>query len=643
MSLCWNYNVIDRIRRFSLLSLLTLIVSAPVCAESLLWDVSTDPTAVGYMVYTGQSSGNYTMKIDVGSVNSYVLNGLVEGATYYYAVTAYNSLRMESGFSNEVSFVVPAVPPVASFSASATSGQAPFAMNFINSSTGTITSYAWTFGDGTTSTAQSPSHVYSTTGSYTVSLKVTGPGGSNTQTRNNYIAVTAAADATPPTAPTNVVAAATGSSSINLTWTASTDNIGVTGYRVERCQGAGCTTFAQVATPAGTSFSDSGLAPGTYYRYRVRATDAAGNLSGYSATAAATTNVAADTTAPTVPANVVAAATGSSSINLTWTASTDNIGVTGYRVERCQGAGCTTFAQVATPAGTSFSDSGLAPGTYYRYRVRAADAAGNLSGYSATAAATTNVAADTTAPTVPANVVAAATGSSSINLTWTASTDNIGVTGYRVERCQGAGCTTFAQVATPAGTSFSDSGLASGTYYRYRVRAADAAGNLSGYSATAAATTSTGSGSTIGETTIMPTVGLHGNGMIYAQSATLSTAGTVLSMSLYVDSPTPAASAILGIYDATGASGGPGKRLAVTPSFKLVHGWNTANVIAQAALPAGTYWLLVDNSDNPSFSNRTGTGGTSRFAGGYFSLPSTAPAMPNTVAGHWSVYATFGP
>jgi len=70
-------------------------------------------------------------------------------------------------------------------------GVAPLALNFLNASTGTITSYAWTFGDGTTSTAANPSKVYSAAGTYTVSLTVTGPGGSNTQTRTNYITVTA--------------------------------------------------------------------------------------------------------------------------------------------------------------------------------------------------------------------------------------------------------------------------------------------------------------------------------------------------------------------------------------------------------------------------------------------------------------------
>src|SRR5581483_4884057 len=184
-----------------------------------------------------------------------------------------------------------------------------------------------------------------------------------------------------------------------------------------------------------------GLAAGTSYSYRVRAADAAGNLSAYSATASATTAPAGDTTPPTAPGSLTAAAAGSSQINLAWAASTDDVGVTGYRVERCQGAGCTSFAQIATPAGTSYGDTGLAAGTSYSYRVRAADAAGNLSAYSATASATTAPAGDTTPPTAPGSLTAAAAGSSQINLAWAASTDDVGVTGYRVERCQGAGCT----------------------------------------------------------------------------------------------------------------------------------------------------------------------------------------------------------
>ncbi len=72
------------------------------------------------------------------------------------------------------------------------------------------------------------------------------------------------------------------STQINLSWTASTDNVGVTGYQIERCQGAGCSNFALVTTVTTTSYNNTGLTASTSYSYRVRASDAAGNLSGYS-------------------------------------------------------------------------------------------------------------------------------------------------------------------------------------------------------------------------------------------------------------------------------------------------------------------------------------------------------------------------
>jgi chitodextrinase len=72
-------------------------------------------------------------------------------------------------------------------------------------------------------------------------------------------------------------------------WTAATDNVGVTGYLIERCPGVACTVFAQIATVTGTTYNDTGLAPNTSYSYRVRATDAAGNLSPYSNVASVTT------------------------------------------------------------------------------------------------------------------------------------------------------------------------------------------------------------------------------------------------------------------------------------------------------------------------------------------------------------------
>ncbi|GGG54014.1 hypothetical protein GCM10010918_03530 [Paenibacillus radicis (ex Gao et al. 2016)] len=95
-----------------------------------------------------------------------------------------------------------------------------------------------------------------------------------------------------------------------------------------------------------------------------------------------------DTQAPTAPSNLTATAVSGSQINLSWTASTDNVGVTGYRVFR----GST---QVGTPSGTTYSDTGLTASTAYSYTVKAIDAAGNLSPNSNTATATTTSAPST--------------------------------------------------------------------------------------------------------------------------------------------------------------------------------------------------------------------------------------------------------
>ncbi len=171
-----------------------------------------------------------------------------------------------------------------------------------------------------------------------------------------------------------------------------------------------------------------------------------------------------DTTAPSVPGNVTAQAQSASSITVSWAASTDNVGVTGYEVYR----GSTL---VGSPVGTSFTDLNLTANTAYTYTVRAVDAAGNRSAASPPATATT-AAPDTTAPSVPQNVSAASTSAGTALVSWTASTDNVGITGYEIYR-------NGTLVGTTASVSYTDSGLAGGTSYSYTVKAFDAAGNRS--------------------------------------------------------------------------------------------------------------------------------------------------------------------
>jgi len=287
------------------------------------------------------------------------------------------------------------------------------------------------------------------------------------------------------TAPSNLAGTAPGPAQINLSWTASTETGGtISQYLIERCAGVSCdntpSNFAQVGTSpaATTSFSDSGLLGSTSYSYRVRATDAGSNFSAYSTVATATT--AAPTL--TAPSNLTTSVISNAQINLSWTASTESGGtISNYVIERCQGSGCSSFAQVATSATTTFNDTGLLAGTTYSYRVRATDAASNFSPYSTTATAATPAAT----PTAPSSLTATAAGPVQINLTWTASTETGGtISQYLIERCAGSGCSNFAQVGTSpaATTSFSDTGLLGSTSYSYRVRAMDAVSTTGPYS-----------------------------------------------------------------------------------------------------------------------------------------------------------------
>ena len=169
-----------------------LVVATAVAADgsvTLAWDPVVHPLLSGYAVYVGSASGHYDVRHELGDVTSYQLMGLEEGRRYHFAVTAYAVLHGESEFSNDVGTTIPYRAPVVDFSASATTGAAPLALNFVATVQGTATSYLWSFGDGSTSTAPNPVHVYEAPGVYSVSLAVTGPGGTASSTRIGYVAV----------------------------------------------------------------------------------------------------------------------------------------------------------------------------------------------------------------------------------------------------------------------------------------------------------------------------------------------------------------------------------------------------------------------------------------------------------------------
>ena len=193
----------------------------------------------------------------------------------------------------------------------------------------------------------------------------------------------------PPTAPTGLTATASSPTQVGLSWSAATDNVGVAQYRIERCQGAGCSVFSEIATATGTTYYRLGalalhglLVPGAGPGRRPQP-------------GAVLDHGLGDHTRPgRHPApdrahrsdrDRVEPDPGRSVLER----ATDNVGVVQYRIERCQGAGCFVFTEIATVTGTTYSDTGRSPSTAYSYRVRAQDAALNLGPYSTTASATT--------------------------------------------------------------------------------------------------------------------------------------------------------------------------------------------------------------------------------------------------------------
>lgn len=297
--------------------------------------------------------------------------------------------------------------------------------------------------------------------------------GDNWQYPRNFgdLVLVTTGDSQAPTAPTNLAASNITQSSLTLNWTASTDNVGVTGYDVFR---NGTKINSSLVTA--TSFNVTGLSASTSYSFFVQARDAANNTSANSNTVNVTTP---DTQAPTAPSNLAAANVTQTALILNWTASSDNVGVPGYDVFQ---DGIKINTSLVTT--TTYNVAGLTASTFYQFYVQAKDAAGNTSANSNTVNVTTPAPPDTEDPTAPANLAASNVTQSSLTLDWDASTDNVGVTGYDVYR-NGVKINPSPITAT----TYNVTGLSASTSYSFFVQARDAAGNLSANSNTVNVTT----------------------------------------------------------------------------------------------------------------------------------------------------------
>jgi len=318
-------------------------------------------------------------------------------------------------------------------------------------------------------------------------------------------------DTQAPSVPGNLAVSGKTSSSISLTWSASTDNVGVTGYDVYR-------GGVLAGSASAASFTDTGLSANTAYSYTVRARDAAGNVSGPSSSVSATTNASGGGTSTSYEAEAANnTLTGAAAVSASTSASGGaKVGYVGNNDGTLQFNGINVSAAGTYTMTISYL-SGEARSAQLRVNGGSATTVNlpSTGGWTTVGTVQTQVqlnagnntihfsnptgwapdfdriqisggsGGDTQAPTVPGNLSVSSKTASSVSLTWSASTDNVGVAQYVVYR-------NGTEAGTTATTSYTDSGLSASTAYTYTVKARDAAGNLSAASAGVNVTTNAG-------------------------------------------------------------------------------------------------------------------------------------------------------
>ncbi|WP_380161795.1 beta strand repeat-containing protein [Kineococcus sp. R86509] len=421
----------------------------------LSWTASPDSDTDHYLVRN--AAGTAVASVPAGTT-TVTITGLVNDTVAKFTVAAVDTAGNTSTASNQVS-VTPkdTTAPSAPAGFSATAGDTTAAVRWTASPEPDVHHYLVRNGAGTVlATVAAGTTATTITGlanDTAVTLSVVAVDAAGNVSASSAAATVTPKDTTPPSAPTNLTGAA-GDTQVSLSWTRS-PQADTARYLVRDASGA------TVATTTGTSAVVTGLTDGTAYTFTVVAVDTSGNVSAASNQVSLTP---VDTTAPSAPANLAAAA-GDTTATLSWTKSPES-DVDHYTVRNSAG---TTVATVPA-TGSSVTLTGLTNGTPSSYTVVAVDRVGNVSPASS---AVTVTPIDTTAPTTPASAGSSA-GDGRVTVTWTASTST-DVDHYDVVDQNGI---TRASAASTA-TSVVVTGLTNGTTYTFTVVAVDGAGNRS--------------------------------------------------------------------------------------------------------------------------------------------------------------------
>ena len=461
---------------------------------SIRWNKNVEADFLKYMVYRSTSASPTTAADSTSgglSDTTKTFTGLANGTRYYFRVTALDSSRNESAYSNEVSAVpTDRIAPAAPVGLTVTdSSIGRIEIRWRKNSETDILRYRVYCGTSPTPTIKIDS---TTNGIADTSKAIVGL----TNGAQYYLRVTAVdsagnesgysneVNATPkdrgiPAIPIGLVVTDSSTGKIGIRWRKNND-ADFLRYRVYRGTSSNPTNKIDSTTNgiADTSKTFTGLTNGTRYYLRVTAVDSAGNESGYSNEVNSSPN---DRVAPAAPAGLGVTDSSSRKMEIRWrkNGETDFLR---YRIYRGTSAQPTTKVDSTTNgiADTSKTFTGLTNGTRYYFRVTAVDSAGNESAYSNEVSA---MPADRVAPAAPTGLAVTDSSSGKIVIRWrkNAETD---FQRYRIYRGTSAQPTTKVDSTTNgiADTSKTFTGLTNGTRYYFRVTAVDSAGNESGYS-----------------------------------------------------------------------------------------------------------------------------------------------------------------
>lgn len=271
-------------------------------------------------------------------------------------------------------------------------------------------------------------------------------------------------DTTSPSVPSEVTVGNITHNSAEVTWQESTDNVGVTGYNIYLNN-----KLVNTSPVTELRCELTALEAETEYQVKVEALDEAGNTS-VSDPISFTTKTAPDNEAPTAPGGVAVSSITDNSAVVSWTASTDNVGVAGYNIYLNDNK-----INALPVTELQFQLTGLAAETEYQVRIEAVDGAGNTSSSGSISFATEALqTSDNEAPTVPSGVAVSGITESTAVVSWTESTDNVGVAGYNIYLNDNK-----VNALPITELKFQLTGLTAETEYQVKVEALDEAGNSS--------------------------------------------------------------------------------------------------------------------------------------------------------------------